>query len=87
MVPSERALKTKSKTGVKSFTPFCLGSSLRKTNSGLNVIYLGKVVFVLVKSIVSFQATAFFLGALSDMPAVRAFALHAAVSLTFNFIL
>ena len=33
MVPSERALKTKSKTGVKSFTPFCLGSALRKTNS------------------------------------------------------
>ena len=33
MVPSERALKTKSETGVKSFTPFCLGSSLRKTNS------------------------------------------------------
>ena len=33
MVPSERALKTKSETGVKSFTPFCWGSSLRKTNS------------------------------------------------------
>ena len=27
MVPSERALKTKSETGVKSFTPFCRGSS------------------------------------------------------------
>ena len=33
MVPSERALKTKSETGVESFTPFCWGSSLRKTNS------------------------------------------------------
>ena len=33
VVPSERALKTKSETGVKSFTPFCWGSSLWKTNS------------------------------------------------------
>ena len=33
MVPYERALKTKSETGVESFTPFCWGSSLRKTNS------------------------------------------------------
>ena len=33
MVPSERALKTKLETGVKSFTPFCWGSSLWKTNS------------------------------------------------------
>ena len=43
--------------------------------------------FFPVQSLGSFQATAFFLGALSDMPAVRAFALYAAVSLTFNFIL
>ena len=33
MVPSERALKTKSETGVKSFTQFCVGSFLWKTNS------------------------------------------------------
>ena len=32
-----------------------------------------------------FQATSFFLGALSDMPAVRAFALYAAGSLCINF--
>jgi hypothetical protein len=31
------------------------------------------------------QTTAFFLGALSDMPAVRAFALYAAASLLINF--
>ena len=34
MVPSERAMKTESETGVKSDTPFCGGLSLRKTNSG-----------------------------------------------------
>ena len=33
------------------------------------------------------QATAFFLGALSDMPAVKAFALYAAGSLSINFIM
>jgi Niemann-Pick C1 protein len=33
------------------------------------------------------QTTAFFLGALSDMPAVRAFALYAAVSLLINFMM
>ena len=33
------------------------------------------------------QTTAFFLGALSDMPAVRAFALYAAASLLINFLL
>ncbi len=32
------------------------------------------------------QATAFFLGALSNMPAVRAFSLYAALSLVFNFL-
>ena len=34
-----------------------------------------------------FKATGFFLGALSDMPAVKWFALYAAVSLTLNFIM
>jgi Niemann-Pick C1 protein len=33
------------------------------------------------------QTTAFFLGALSDMPAVRAFALYAAASLLINFLM
>ena len=33
MAPSERALKTKSETAVKSFTLLCWGSSLWKTNS------------------------------------------------------
>ena len=33
MALSVRALKIKSETGVKSFTPFCWGSSLWKTNS------------------------------------------------------
>ena len=33
MVPSERAMKTESETGVKSDTPFCWGLSLRKTSS------------------------------------------------------
>ena len=41
MVPSERALKTKSETGVKSFTPFYWGSSLRKTNSGYSIFFIG----------------------------------------------
>ena len=47
MVPSERALKIKSETGVKSFTPFCWGSSLWKTNSVVGHIYedLGRTFF------------------------------------------
>ena len=33
IIPSERAMKTESETGVKSVTPFCWGLSLGKTNS------------------------------------------------------
>ena len=32
-VPPERAMKTESETGVKSFTPFCSWLPIKKTNS------------------------------------------------------
>ena len=32
-VPSERAMKTETETGVKSDTPFCLQLPIKKTNS------------------------------------------------------
>ena len=38
MVPCERALKTVPETGVKSDPAFCLGPTIKKTNSGLSVI-------------------------------------------------
>ena len=37
-VPSERAIKIESETGVKSDTPFCLRLPIEKTNSALDVI-------------------------------------------------
>ena len=46
MVPSERALKTKSETGVESFTPFCWGSSFRKTNSVIGQCLLHEMVII-----------------------------------------
>ena len=57
-----------------------------------NELYLevGKVSRQVIPSMftsTAAQATSFFLGTLSEMPAVRAFALYAAVSLTFNFML
>ena len=45
MVPLERALKTESETGVKSFTPFCWGSYLRKTNSDV-INWIGQLPVV-----------------------------------------
>ena len=37
-VPCERAQKTVSETGVKSDPAFCLGPTIKKTNSALRVI-------------------------------------------------
>ena len=37
-VPSERAMKIESETGVKSDTPFCLQLPVEKTNSDSRVI-------------------------------------------------
>ena len=45
------------------------------------------IKFNILKISIYSQATGFFLGALSDMPAVKWFALYAAVSLTLNFIM
>ena len=36
-VPSERAMKIESETGVKSDTPFCSRLPIKKTNSGVTV--------------------------------------------------
>jgi Niemann-Pick C1 protein len=47
---------------------------------------LGEAAPSMFMSVAS-QTTAFYLGALSDMPAVRAFALYAATALLINFIM
>ena len=44
-VPSERAMKTESETGVKSDTPFCSWLLIEKTNSGV-----GGVTLISIKS-------------------------------------
>ena len=38
-VPSERAMKIESETGVKSDTPFCSRLPIKKTNSGVTIRY------------------------------------------------
>ena len=38
-VPSERAMKIESETGVKSDTPFCLRLPIEKTNSGVSSLW------------------------------------------------
>ena len=52
--------------------------------------HLGRVIGEVAPSMFvssAAQATSFFLGALSDMPAVRAFALYAAGALSINFLM
>ena len=44
-VPSERAMKTESETGVKSDTPFCSRLPIEKTNSEPRRLPAGKCVF------------------------------------------
>ena len=53
-VPSERAMKIESETGVKSDTPFCLRLPIEKTNSGGGL--LTTYVMMFVKSLLSFEA-------------------------------
>ena len=61
-----------------------------KLEHELDYQHLGRVMGEVTPSMFvssAAQATSFFLGALSDMPAVRAFALYAAGALTINFIM
>merc|ERR1712226_216221 len=64
-------------------------NSIRQDNESPTT-HLGRAVGEVIPSMfmsTAAQATGFFLGALSDMPAVKWFALYAAVSLTLNFIM